>query len=153
MKKRKLLWLTAVLLTTLLCACGRNATENVQANEPVFDEQILVDNEYCKVTVKSAAADEFWGYTMKLALENKTDDTLIMFSMDNVSVNSYMCDPFWACEVAAGKKSNEEVTWFEESLDENEIEEVTEIEFTLTVYDSEDWERANIVEQTFVIYP
>ena len=92
------------------------------------------------------------GYGVKVFLENKTDKEL-MFSVDQVSVNGYMCDPLWATTVAAGKKANEQITFFKSDLEENNITKVEEITFTLNVYDNNDWTAEHLVTETFTIKP
>ena len=117
-----------------------------------FEETVIVDNEYCTFTITSIDADNFWGYTLNAYIENKTDKNL-MFSLDNVSVNGYMCDPFWASSVSAGMKSNEEISFSESDFEENGITDVTVIEFTLSVRDDDDWMADPIVDEVFSIYP
>ena len=78
-----------------------------------------------------------WGYTADMFFVNKTDKTL-MFGTDDVSVNGYMADPFFAKSVSAGKCAFGSMQWSEETFAENEIEEVEEIEFTLSIYDDDD---------------
>lgn len=130
---------------------SEEAPEPAAEEEPVFEPQILADNDACKATVTKAEMDSIWGYCLDLALENKTEDQTLMFSIENASVNGYMCDPFWSCEVTAGKKANSEVNWYKETLEENGITEVTEIEFTFRVYDSENWEADDLFNETVVI--
>lgn len=98
------------------------------------------------------AEDSIWGYTLKVFLENKTDKNL-MFSADDVSVNGFMCDPFWACTVAPGKKANEKITFSEKSFQENGIEAVEEITFTLHIYDSNDFSAESVLKETFTVKP
>ena len=113
---------------------------------------VLFDNEQCKMIVTGFEMDEIWGYTMKVYLENKTDLDL-MFSTDGVAVNGFMCDPFWADSVAAGKRSNAEISWSEESFAENGITEVTEIVLPIRVHDNNDWMADDIVNETFTVTP
>lgn len=117
-----------------------------------FQETILVDNEHCTFTITALDPDNLWGYTMKAFLENKTEQDL-MFSLDLVSVNGFMCDPLWASTVTAGMKANEEITFLSEDFQRNGITEVREIAFTLRVYNSNDWEAAHLVDEIFVLYP
>jgi len=127
---------------------GTEAPTTGQASK----EMKLVDNGHCTVTVKGYDEKDLFGYSVKVFLENKTDKEL-MFSVDNVSVNGYMCDPFWATTVAAGKKANEQITFFESDLEDNGIEKVEEITFTLKVYDSNDITADYFVKETFSINP
>ena len=120
--------------------------------EAVFEEIVLADNENLTFKVTAVENDPIWGYTLKVFLENKTDKEL-MFSLDEVSVNGFMCDPYWAETVAPGKKSNTTISWFENTFAENGIETVEEITFTLRVYDSNDWLADDILNENFTVNP
>jgi hypothetical protein len=117
-----------------------------------FQEKVFVDDENCTFKVTKIDADNEWGYTLKVYAENKTDKNL-MFSWDDVSVNGFMCDPFWATTVQAGKKTNSEISFSQTDFEENGIEDVETIEFTLSIYDDDDWEAAHLVEEKFILNP
>lgn len=117
-----------------------------------FQELVLIDDENCTFKVTAVDTDGLFGYTLKVFLENKTSAELI-FSVDDVSVNGYMCDPFWAATVSAGKKANEEISFSEKDFETNGIAEVNDITFTLNIYDSNDWEAEDLVNQTFTVNP
>ena len=117
-----------------------------------FAELTLVDDENCTVIIKGYDGNALLGYGVKVYLENKTDKEL-MFSISEVSVNGYMCDPFWATTVSAGKKANEQITFFESDLEANGIEAVEEITFTLNVYDNADWLAEYLVKESFTVNP
>ena len=133
---------------------GTTAPETtVSTKDPAeFREIVLVDDENCTVTVKSVKSDGLFGYTLQVFLENKTDVEL-MFTVDDVSVNGYMCDPFWASTVSAGKKANEEISFSESDFEVNDIAQVEDITFTLKVYDSNNWEAEDLVNQIFTVNP
>lgn len=119
---------------------------------PRFHETVLVDDDNCTVIIKGIDPDNLFGYTLNVYLENKTDKEL-MFSVDDVSVNGFMCDPFWASTVSAGKKANEQINFLESEFEKNGIQEVKEISFTLNVYDSNDWTDEYLVEKIFTVTP
>lgn len=168
--------MTILLLTLMLVACGGNnekstsenetTTESEQVNESSEEDteepaeeakttefnQVVYEDNGVKFEITGADIDGFWGYTWKVYLENNTDKTL-MYSMDSVSVNGMMCDPFWSSEVSPGKKENTEVSWGDSALSENGIEEVTQVEFKLRIYDSNDYMAEPIVEDVFIVYP
>ena len=127
-------------------------TASPATTAPSFEEISLVDDENCTVTLKGIDADNLFGYTLNVYLENKTDKEL-MFSVDQVSVNGFMCDPFWASTVSAGKKANEQISFSESDFEANGIQEVNEISFTLNVYDNADWTADYLVEETFTVNP
>ena len=174
MYKKLLTVFAATAITLSLAACGSkpasptetqaatSATTQAQPVEttaapaettaPQFSEITLVDDANCTVTVKSIDEDALFGYTLNVYLENKTDKEL-MYTVDNVSVNGFMCDPFWATTVAPGKKSNAQITFMESDFESNGITEVEDITFTLKVYDNNDWMADDLVLETFTINP
>lgn len=158
------LFLAYVILSLVLAmvACGETpATEetaptlSASTTEPLpsgFSALTLVDNEQFTVRISDIDPKGFWGYTLKVYLENKTDKEL-MFSTDNVSVNGFMCDPYWAVTVAPGKKANEDISFGEGDFERNNIQSVEQIEFTLCIYDSNDILAGNLLEQVFTVKP
>lgn len=115
-------------------------------------EMVIIDNENCSFVIKSASQNAYVGMTVEVLLENKTDKTLL-FTWNNTSVNGFMHDPFWAEEVAAGKKANSTVSFDTYQLENYGVESVDEIEFTLYVYDSDDFMADPYVNEVFTIYP
>lgn len=166
MNKKFAAMFAAVSLAASLSACGSEPAATVPAGsapiqtEPTqsttapaaFEEILLRDDENCTVKITAIEEDGLWGYTLKTYLENKTDKEL-MFSVSNASVNGFMCDPFWAVTVSAGMKANEEIHFMEEDLKRSGIETVTDIEYTLRVYDSNDWDAEDLVNEPVTIYP
>lgn len=126
------------------------ATAFVREAQP--DDQVLVDNEYVTVTVTGFEEDDLWGYTANLFLVNKTDAE-VTYSADNVSVNGFMVDPYYADSVGAGKCAFSSMSWDFEELEANGITTVEEIELTLTAYNSDDWSVDDYVNETVTITP
>ena len=166
---KKIMALTsAALLVAGLAGCGKSIPETqppttaattaptettIPTTAPyVFEQTILVDDENCTFTITAIESDSSLGYTLKVQLENKTDKDLT-FSFSNVSVNGYMCDPIWATTVTAGMKANENIRFSQESFDRNGIETVTDLEFQLDVYDSNNWDAEHLVSDVFTLYP
>ena len=125
-------------------------TENSNAGTDV--SRIIVDRDDLLFAVKEVKADAALGYTWKVYNENRTDKNL-MFSFEKVSVNGVMCDPFWAEVVTAGKKGNCEIIWMRDALEERQIEEVTQVDFTLNVYNDDDYAEAPLMHDPFTVYP
>lgn len=113
---------------------------------------VLVDNEYMTVTAIGYEMDDIWGYSAKLFLVNKTDSA-VMFSADDVSVNGFMVDPFFACSVDAGKCTFSSITWLENSLSENNITEIETIEMTVRAYPEGDFMADDYFNETVTLNP
>ncbi len=146
---------TSVPATTLPQTTTAPATtvpQTTEKEESEFTQIVLADNDEVCIKITGIENDPIWGYTLKVFLENKTDKEL-MFTVDDVSVNGFMCDPFWAESVAAGKKSNSTISWSETSFAENGITQVADITLTLRVYDSNDFMAEDVLEETFIIQP
>lgn len=132
-----------------------NQKQEPEHQEPVvvFEEVTIVDNEECAIRVTGIDEDSLWGYTINLYLENKSQDKTYMFSVDSATINGVQCDPMFATEVAAGKKSNEDVNFLNWDSLKSEIGEFTDIELYFRVYDSDDWSADSVAEEAAHIYP
>lgn len=129
------------------------AADSIIANAAyTLNDYVVVDNENCTFTIKSVDPNGDWGFTLNVQCENKTDKTL-MFSWNNVSVMGFMVDPFWATEIAAGKKANESISFSYDSLDAIGMSAVDDITFTLRVSDSNDWSADPVLVEEYAIYP
>ena len=140
---------------------SEEAEAEEEAEEPKAEKpdlsgfnQVVVDENNVRFEVTGIDPDGDWGYTIAALVENNTDKTM-MFSIDQASINGIMMDPFWAEEVAPGKKSNVSISWFESDFEEAGInpEDVSAIEFELRIHDSEDIFADAAVDDVFTIYP
>ena len=163
--------LIALMLTLSLAACGGETTpdtndgtnpsqsesnkdeEKTDKNEISFTEVVAVDNAECLIKITEIDPDNMWGFTLKAQLENKSTDKTYMFSVESAAINGVQCDPVFATEVAAGKKSNEEISFADDEREEKGVGDYTDIELTFRVYDSNDWEADAVAKETIHIYP
>lgn len=118
-----------------------------------FEEIIVVDNEECLIKITGIDPDNMWGYTIKANFENKSADKTYMYSVDSASINGVQYDPFFATEVAAGKKANDDISFSGSDLEDNDIGDYTDIELVFRVYDSNDWSTDDVVTEAVHIYP
>ncbi len=79
------------------------------------------------------------GPELVLLVENDTDVDVTVQAR-NLSVNNFMVDPFFSADVAAGKKSNETMTFPTEDLETAGIEQIKNIEFYFTIFDANTWD-------------
>lgn len=129
-------------------------TEPQTATEPkpVFEEIIVVDNDECTIKITGIDPDDFWGYTLKVYLENKSADKTYMFTERGASVDGVETNPVFATEVAPGKKANKEISFSDDVLEEVGIK-FTDIEITFCVYDYNDWLADPVALETINVYP
>lgn len=100
-------------------------------------DQVIYDDNDIKITYKGfSQAGLFKSASFDFLIENNSDKDITVTSK-NVSVNDYSVSNFLYEEVAAGKKSNAGVDLYSHVLEENNIESIDKVEFTLDFSDPE----------------
>ena len=115
-------------------------------------ETVIVDNGEVTFIIQNVDDELADYYTLTCYIANHTDKNL-MFYWDDVSVNGFMVNPFWALSVAAGKQAYTEIIFFRSDLDAQDIEVVQEIEFNLLVSDNDDWEADYLLNEVYTFKP
>ena len=113
---------------------------------------VLVDNENCAFSISAASSNAYLGNTLEATCVNKTDKTLF-FTWNTVSVCDYLYDPLWSQEVAPGETVDSTVYIDTYQLEQYGIASVDEIEFTLYVFDRDDFLAEPFVNDVFTVYP
>ena len=162
--KRIFALLLAIMMIFSLVACveevesdndGKTNTGDVASkskNKITFTELVAVDNDECSIKITGIDPDDMWGYSLNVQLENKSADKKYMFSVESAYINGVGCDPFFASEVAAGKKAKEDISFSDKTFKEN-LGDYTDIELTFRVYDSDDWSADAVALETVHVYP
>ena len=115
-------------------------------NEPVeelteevtIEEQVIYDEHDIKVTAKALEYDDWFGPSVAILIENNSQQNITVQTR-NSSVNGLMIETLFSCDVAAGKKGNDRITFYETELDIANIEIMKNIEFQLHIFDSDEW--------------
>lgn len=118
--------------------------------EALPTDNIIVDNEDVTVVVTGFEDDAVWGQSVMMYVVNKSDKHL-SFTAEDMSVNSIMADGVFYVNVYGGKTAYNRLYWLE--LEELGIDEIKEVEFTLRVYDSDDFFAGDIVNQKVTLKP
>lgn len=127
-----------------------NATQYIR--EPQESDTVLVDNEYVTAIITGYEIDDIWGYSANIYLVNKTD-VEVMFAVDEVSINGFMVDPFWARSVRSGMSTFSSISWYESTLEENGIKTVENIEFVLKARNYKDLFAEDFANQIISLTP
>ena len=120
--------------------------------EPQDSDIVLVDTDEITVVAIGKEYDELWGQSVKIFIDNRTDNYL-MVTADDVSVNGYMVDPFFATEISPDSCGFDNINWSNDRLAENGIEDLEEIEMKLRIYDNENWSADDLVSETITFQP
>lgn len=99
---------------------------------------VLFEKNDVKITYLGLVASDSYlgGYDVKLQIENNSSKDYIVQIRD-LSVNGFMTDSVFSCEVAAGKKANDEIRIYKSALDKNNITNIENLEFYFAVLDSD----------------
>lgn len=130
---------------------GQDKTTTFQRTAQDSDV-VLVDNDEVSVTVIGYDKENLFGYSVVVFIQNKTDKNVI-FSTDDESVNGFMISALWAQTVPSGKCAFGSITWFESSLEDNNITTVENIEFILRAHDADNYLSDDIINKEIKLVP
>lgn len=111
----------------------KKEAETVETN---IEQQVIYDEKGIKVTALSLDYPSFGGPELKLLIESTSSKTITV-QCRNLSVNGVMIDSVFSCEVAAGKKANDTLSFSSSDLKKANITTIKDIEFNLHFYDSD----------------
>ncbi|MGN0624898.1 MAG: hypothetical protein ACI4I8_01360 [Oscillospiraceae bacterium] len=93
-----------------------------------------------KIVVKGLAEDEsIFGPSIVVYIENNSDKDVTVQTRD-VSINGFMVDAMFSCDVVAGKRAVDTITFMESDLEENEITAIEDVELSFHVFNMAEWE-------------
>ena len=118
-----------------------------------FESITVVDNDECSIVITGIDPDGRRGYTFDVELENKSEDTTYCFCTTYGYVNGFEVNPIFVAEVEPGKKAVDDVRFYTTTLEEYGVGDITNIELSFRVYDSDDRSSGNVAEETIHIYP
>lgn len=111
----------------------------MNAGAATIEEQILYDAEGVTITAKSLEEGGIFGPEIQLLIENNSEQDICV-QIRNGSVNGYMVDYQMSADVPAGKKVNDGISLMQTDLDDAQIEEISALEFSFHIFDSESWD-------------
>lgn len=107
-----------------------------------FDDsgEVLLEQDGVKVVLKELdSEDSFWGADLYLYIENNTDKD-ITIQVRDTSVNDFMIDAMFSCDIMAGKKAFDSITFLDSQLEENGIEDFEKLELKFHVFEASSWD-------------
>lgn len=101
---------------------------------------VFYDTDGIKIVGKGLSNDDsIFGPGLIVYIENNTEKNITVQVRDT-SVNGFMVEPGMSQDVVSGKKAITAVTFFSSDLEENGIEDITEIETSFHIFDMESWD-------------
>ncbi len=115
-----------------------NVPTEKPSGEVTIESEVVYDQNGIKITTKSLDNDSFFGPKLKLLIENDSEKNITVQAR-NVSVNGYMVSALMSADVAAGKKTNDDLTFMESSFEDCGITTIANIELNFHIFDSDEW--------------
>lgn len=166
--KKSMIPVIALLLSVVFTACAP-ATDTTNDKTPVssipsafaptnsassghdtssvsIEQQVIYDQDGIRITALSLEKDDFWGPAVKVLVENDSDKNITVQTR-NCSINGLMVEPMFSCDVAAGKKANDTITFMESDLETAGISTIGDIEFSIHIFDTDSWENIDTSER------
>jgi len=91
------------------------------------------------VICKGIDPDGFLGPEIMFLIENGTNKDITV-QADAVSVNGFAIDPIFSSDVLSGKRVVDSMTIMESDMEKNDINTISEIEFSLVIFESDTFE-------------
>lgn len=119
----------------------RLETSAAAGYEYSFDDSgdLLYDENGVKIIAKGLTEDQLFGPGIRVYVENTGTENITVQTRD-VSVNGFMMDPLFSCDVVSGKRAVSEITFMTSELEENGITDIEEVELSFYIFDMEEWE-------------
>lgn len=93
-----------------------------------------------KIVVKGLAEDtSILGPSIVVYIENTGDKDVTVQTRD-VSINGFMVDAMFSCDVVAGKRAVDTITFMDSDLEENDITAIENVELSFHVFDFDGWD-------------
>lgn len=87
-----------------------------------------------RIIGKTVDENSFWGTAILLYIENNSGK-IVGISVDDMSINGFMMNPFFSTTVYDGKKAINDITVFSSDLEKNGIVAIEEVELKFHIYD------------------
>lgn len=102
---------------------------------PNFDGQEIYNENGVVVYAAYTNESSIWGESILFLVENNSGNDIVI-SSENTSINGFMINSYMYADVKSGYKSFDDMTIFESDLEDNKIDNIENIKFQLSCYDS-----------------
>lgn len=121
-------------MITLTTSAGDGAVQS-----PEHTGQLVYDANDIKIIVKGLTEDtSLLGTDIVVYIENNSADAIIVQTQDN-AVNGMMVDAIFSCDLPAGKRTVDTITFLSSDLEESGITEIENVELIFNIMDANSW--------------
>lgn len=126
------------LSTSGLVLLATTATKEMQ----LFDDSgfTALEQDGLRVVIRGVAEeDSIFGKDVLVFIENRTGKDITV-QLRNVSINGFMIEPLFSCDVLDGKVAYSSISFMKEDLEKNGIDEINTLECSILAYDATTWD-------------
>lgn len=162
--------LTALILALgvsafVLCSCAdkggdgaETQTDDAQLLSYELERTDVIENEDCRLCVtaleqREVTDSELRAHVLWLSLENRTEETEIIFYIDSAYVNGVEWTGFYSEFVAAGESTDTSVYFATNEFGDATLDVINEIELKFIAYDNTNQEHECLGEGSVHLYP
>lgn len=115
------------------------STPTITPTEQYDTSGVVVYNKNgVKIIAQKIFVNEWDDYNVVLYIENNSQAD-VMIQTRNVSVNGYMIEPIFSSEICAGMKIVDELCFWKDDLNDNDISSINEIALYFYVVERDSW--------------
>lgn len=101
-------------------------------------EEVVIDEQGIRIQI-AALEEARMGPELKVQIENSSEVSVTV-QVRKTSVNGFMIEPIFSCDVAPGKKAVDGISFYESDMERHNIEVITNIELVFHVFNATTWE-------------
>ncbi len=119
---------------------------------PSYDDSgtRVLDRDGITIVVKGLSEEDSWlGPSVVVYIHNTTEQDITVQAR-NVSVNDFMVDVIFSCDVLSGKRAVDTITFRSSDLEENGIDAIEELELTFHIFDKNTWDTVLDTDTVFL---
>ncbi len=123
-----------------------------KTNASTEANKVIYDSNGIKVTYTGLSVNNFGEININLNIENNTDKNYT-FQVSDFSLNDIMFEPIFSCDVVSGKKAVDGIylpLWSLNDIGISKAEEIENVEFSLHIFNSKDWNDAIDTEKVSI---
>lgn len=110
--------------------------------EYTFDDSgdVAYDANGIKVVIKGLSKDDnLLGPSIVVYIENTSAQDITVQTRE-VSINGFMIDPLFSCDVLKGKRAINTITFLSSDLEENNITDIESVDLSFHIFDMTSWD-------------
>lgn len=122
--------------------------------EYIYDDSgdLAYEGNDVRIVVKGLKEDDLiFGPGIVVYIENTGDKDVIVQTRD-VSVNGFMVDALFSCDVVAGKRAVDVITFMEADLEKNSISDIENVELSFHIFDMIEWDTIADTETVYITF-